>query len=84
MKIFALAGALATTLYFAPPVEAQSCGSELQSSCCNYGKDAKPWKGYQKGIQWEKSLDAAMQRAKKEGKPILIHQLVGDLDKMGC
>ena len=42
------------------------------------------WKDYGKGIQWEKSLDAAKLRAIKEGKPILFHQLVGDLDKEGC
>jgi hypothetical protein len=42
------------------------------------------WKEYDKGIRWEKSLDAAKQRAAKEGKAILFHQLVGDMDKEGC
>ena len=42
------------------------------------------WEGYNRGIRWEKSLDAAKARAAKEGKPILFHQLVGDLDKDGC
>jgi hypothetical protein len=42
------------------------------------------WKGYNQGIRWERSLDAAKARAAKEGKPILFHQLVGDLDKEGC
>ena len=42
------------------------------------------WKGYDKGIRWERSLDAAKERAAREGKPILFHQLVGDLDKEGC
>jgi hypothetical protein len=42
------------------------------------------WKGYNQGIRWETSLDAARARAAKEGKPILFHQLVGDLDKEGC
>ena len=42
------------------------------------------WKDYDKGIRWEKSFDAAKARAAKEGKPILFHQLVGDLDKEGC
>ena len=42
------------------------------------------WKGYDKGIRWEKSLDAAKLRAIKEGKPLLFHQLVGDMDKEGC
>jgi hypothetical protein len=42
------------------------------------------WKGYNQGIRWEKSLDAAQLRAAREGKPILFHQLVGDMDKDGC
>jgi len=42
------------------------------------------WKDYGKGIQWEKSLDSAKLRAIKEGKPLLFHQLVGDMDKEGC
>ena len=35
-------------------------------------------------IRWEASLDAARARAAREGKPVLFHQLVGDLDKEGC
>ena len=35
-------------------------------------------------IRWEASLDAARTRAAREGKPVLFHQLVGDLDKEGC
>ena len=35
-------------------------------------------------IRWEPSLDAARARAAREGKPVLFHQLVGDLDKEGC
>jgi hypothetical protein len=42
------------------------------------------WEDYDRGIRWEKSLDAAKLRAAREGKPILFHQLVGDLDKEGC
>ena len=42
------------------------------------------WKGYNKGIMWENSLDAAQERAAREGKPILFHQLVGDMNKEGC
>jgi len=44
----------------------------------------EPWKDYNRGIRWEKSLDEAKVRAAREGKPILFHQLVGDLDKEGC
>lgn len=42
------------------------------------------WAGYNRGIRWEPSLVAAKARAAREGKPILFHQLVGDLDKEGC
>lgn len=42
------------------------------------------WKGYNQGIRWEKSLEDAKVRAAREGKPILFHQLVGDMDKEGC
>ena len=60
------------------------CGSvELQSPCCNRGRDAKPWKGYEK-VAWEKTLDGAKARAAAEGKPVLLFQLVGDLDREGC
>lgn len=42
------------------------------------------WKGYTKGVKWEKSLEVAKARAAKEGKPVLLYQLVGDLSKEGC
>jgi hypothetical protein len=40
--------------------------------------------GYNKGVKWEESLQAAVTRARKEQKPILLFQLVGDLKKEGC
>ena len=42
------------------------------------------WKGYTRGVKWEKSLEAAQARAAKEAKPIFLYQLVGDLNKEGC
>ena len=42
------------------------------------------WKGYTRGVKWEKSVEAAQARAAKEAKPILLYQLVGDLNKEGC
>ncbi len=72
-----LAGAAGTLL-------AQACPPEIQSACCNHGKDARPWKGMDGGVRWEWSLLKAKRRAAKEGKPILLYQLVGDLDKEGC
>jgi len=47
-------------------------------------QDAKPWALYDRGVRWEKSLDDALARAAKEGKPVLFHQLAGDMDKEGC
>lgn len=43
-----------------------------------------PWQGYNQGVKWEASLDEAMKRAAKENKPVLLYQLVGDLNKEGC
>jgi hypothetical protein len=42
------------------------------------------WKGFQRGVRWEKSLDDAKARAAREGKPVLLYQLVGNLAKEGC
>ena len=56
-------------------------GALLTSTAAWAGEE---WKDYDRGIRWEKSLDAAKLRAAREGKPILFHQLVGDLDKDGC
>jgi len=35
-------------------------------------------------VTWEKSIEEAKRRAARESKPILLYQLVGDLDKEGC
>lgn len=43
-----------------------------------------PWAGYNRGVKWEASLDEALKRAAKEGKPVLLYQLVGDLSREGC
>ncbi len=47
-------------------------------------QDPPAWEGYNKGIVWEKSVDDAQKRAAREGKPVLLHQLVGDMNKEGC
>ncbi len=65
-------------------VYAQQGRPEIQSSCCNRGKDASSWPGMQEGIRWERSLAVATRRAAREGKGVLLFQLVGDLDKEGC
>jgi hypothetical protein len=59
-------------------------GCEKQSSCCNDGADARPWVGAAGGVRWEWSMLKARRQAAREGKPILLYQLVGDLDKEGC
>ena len=40
--------------------------------------------GLGKGVTWENSLEEAKRRAAREGKAVLLFQLVGDLDKEGC
>jgi hypothetical protein len=76
--------AAAVVLGSATLVWAQDHPCERRNGCCSDGKDARPWIGIAGGVKWEKSLDDAKRRAAKEGKPILLYQLVGDLDKEGC
>jgi len=35
-------------------------------------------------VHWHKSLDAAIEAARKTGKPVLHFQLLGDLDQEFC
>ncbi len=44
----------------------------------------RPWKAPKNGVLWEKTFEAALEKAKKENKPVLLSQLVGDLTKEGC
>ena len=75
----------AAFVLFAAPLYAQEhMMEERQSRCCNGGRDAKPWEGFNEGVKWETSLEAARNRAAEEGKPILLYQLVGDLNQEGC
>ena len=79
------ASILCVLLFLSSPLLAQDCPPpERNTNCCNGGKDAKAWHALNKGIKWESSFDEAKKRASKEGKPILLYQLVGDLDKEGC
>jgi Ni/Co efflux regulator RcnB len=43
-----------------------------------------PWARYNQGVHWESSLDEAFKKAEKLGKPVLLHQLVGDMKAEGC
>ena len=43
-----------------------------------------PWSGYNRGVRWEASLEEALKKAGETGKPVLLHQLVGDMKAEGC
>ena len=43
-----------------------------------------PWAQYNQGVRWEASLQDALKKAKESGKPVLVHQLVGDMKAEGC
>jgi hypothetical protein len=43
-----------------------------------------PWAGYNRGIHWEASFEEALKKAEETGKPVLLHQLVGDMKAEGC
>ena len=72
-----IGGALAVgvCLSLLPSADAQTC--------CKKGVP-KFWKGYNKGVKWVESLETAKQIARKKGKLIMVHQLVGDMNKEGC
>jgi hypothetical protein len=42
------------------------------------------WKGYNAGVRWEPSVEAAMRRAAELRRPLMLYQLVGNLAKEGC
>jgi len=43
-----------------------------------------PWAGYNRGVHWENSFEEALKKAGETGKPVLLHQLVGDMKAEGC
>ena len=47
-------------------------------------KPTATWPLYQKGVQWEESLEQAQALAKKEGKLVFYYHIVGDMDRAGC
>jgi hypothetical protein len=52
----------------------------IADDCCT----KRTWKGYDKGIRWERSLDAAFARAVREKKPVLYVRMLGSLDMELC
>ena len=47
-------------------------------------KPPPPWAGYNQGVRWEASVDEAFRKAEQTGKPVMLHQLVGDMKAEGC
>lgn len=43
-----------------------------------------PWDGYNKTIQWTKSLETAQEQAARESKLVLYFHIVGNLDEESC
>jgi len=71
-----------------PTGEDKDCkrGHEIEDRrgvCCTNGKPNR-WDGYDKGVVWERSVQAAMARAKKERRLVMLWHLVGDADLEGC
>lgn len=73
MKAHLLAAALLVAM--AVPAAAQSDAKPVKPP---------PWTSYNRGIKWETSLDLALKKAAETGKPVLLHQLVGDMKAEGC
>lgn len=43
-----------------------------------------PWSGYNLGVHWESTVEDAIKKARVSRKPIMVHQLVGDMKAEGC
>ena len=56
---------------------------EGKKKCCDKGVPRK-WDGYNKGVKWTQPMQGAIERAKKEGRILMVFHLVGDMDKEGC
>lgn len=70
------------TLLLLALIQSEPC--EPVTHCCNDGRDAKPWALMNAGVRWEKTPEAAMERAAREKKAVMLFQLVGDLHREGC
>jgi hypothetical protein len=44
----------------------------------------KHWKDYDRGVRWEPSVETAFRRAAELRRPVLLYQLVGDMNLEGC
>jgi hypothetical protein len=61
-------------------------GMAAAAAAQNAAKPPKPipWGGYNQGVRWEASLEQALKKAEETGKPVMLHQLVGDMKAEGC
>ena len=76
---------LRAALFLAPLCVSLTSGSILEAQEGSpRASGQKPWAQYNRGIRWEPSLGAAVERAWAENKLILFFLMVGDLDKDGC
>ena len=61
------------------PIERKTPGGHNETTA-----KPKPWPEYNKGVLWKRTLEEAQAESKSSGKPIMIFQLVGDMDMEGC
>jgi len=64
-----------------------AAGLSVSAAAQQSEKPLKPpphWAGYNQGVRWEASVDEAFRKAEQTGKPVLLHQLVGDMKAEGC
>lgn len=63
---------------------AQEGRKGCDEGCSEARRSGNGWELYNRGVKWERSLDEAMARAKKEGKLLFYYQVSGNLDDAGC
>ena len=74
---------LAAVLLAATPAAAQSKKLvQKKHPCCSEGK-ATGWPLYNQGVKWADSLADAQAAAREQRRPILLHVLVGDMNREG-
>ena len=59
-------------------------GMAAAATAQNAPAQPRAWSGYNRGVRWEASLEEALKKAEQTGKPVMLHQLVGDMKAEGC
>lgn len=67
----------------ASPQEKSGKAGKGDKPCCKDGVP-KPWSLYNKGIQWEDSLEKAVEKAQKDRRLLQVVHFVGRMDLEGC